>query len=175
MRPVVAQNGGTPAHDSGGAQLGGFIQNPRSCESQRANSKAVREDPPRRASGMGLDSVNAIFSLNYTLKPAKGGAGALFKERFCCPLLVKILSSKLQAPGSTAAGRQTTGICPAISGATPMQKAHCDHKPRAAWVFMRLLLHRRSAVGWAGCVIYSTLVSFSPAPVFWNSFWGPIS
>ena len=40
--------------------------------------------------------VNAIFSLNYTLKPAKGGAGALFKERSCCPLLVKFLSSKLQ-------------------------------------------------------------------------------
>ena len=93
---VGAQNGGTPAHDSGGAQLGGFIQNPRSCESQRANSKAVKEDPPRRASGRGLDLVNAIFSLNYTLKPAKRGAGALFKERSCCPLLVKFLSSKLQ-------------------------------------------------------------------------------
>ena len=68
---VGAQNGGTPAHDSGGAQLGGFIQNPRSCESQRANSKAAREDPPRGASGRGLDSVTAIFSLNGTLKPAK--------------------------------------------------------------------------------------------------------
>ena len=97
----MAQNGGTPAHDSGGAQLGGFIQNPRSCESQRANSKAVREDPPRRASGRGLNLVNAIFSLNYTLKPAKRGAGELFKERSCCPLLVKFLSSKLQgAPTS---------------------------------------------------------------------------
>ena len=29
------------------------------------------------------------------------------------------------------------------------QTAHCDHKPRVAWVFVRLLLHRRSAAGWA--------------------------
>ena len=29
------------------------------------------------------------------------------------------------------------------------QTAHCDHKPRAAWVYVRLLLHRRSAAGWA--------------------------
>ena len=34
------------------------------------------------------------------------------------------------------------------------------HKPRAAWVFERLLLHRRSAASWAGCVMYSALVSF---------------
>ena len=40
------------------------------------------------------------------------------------------------------------------------QKAHCDHKPRAAWVHVRLLLHRRSAAGWAECMIYSALVSF---------------
>jgi len=36
----------------------------------------------------------------------------------------------------------------------------CDHKPRAAWVYVRLLLHRCSAAGWAECVIYSALVSF---------------
>ena len=41
------------------------------------------------------------------------------------------------------------------------QTAHCDHKPRAVWVYVRLLLHRRSAASWAGCVIYSALVSFS--------------
>ena len=35
------------------------------------------------------------------------------------------------------------------------KKAHCDHKPRVAWVFVRLLLHRRSAAGWAECMIYS--------------------
>ena len=29
------------------------------------------------------------------------------------------------------------------------QTAHCDHKPLVAWVFVRLLLHRRSAAGWA--------------------------
>ena len=40
------------------------------------------------------------------------------------------------------------------------QTAHCDHKPRAAWVYVRLLLHRRSAAGWAECMIYSALVSF---------------
>ena len=40
------------------------------------------------------------------------------------------------------------------------QTAHCDHKPRAAWVHVRLLLHRRSAAGWAECMIYSALVSF---------------
>ena len=40
------------------------------------------------------------------------------------------------------------------------QAAHCDHKPRAAWVYVRLLLHRHSAAGWAECVIYSALVSF---------------
>ena len=27
------------------------------------------------------------------------------------------------------------------------QTAHCDHKPRAAWMHVRLLLHRRSAAG----------------------------
>ena len=46
------------------------------------------------------------------------------------------------------------------------QTAHCDHKPRAAWVFVRLLLHRRSAAGWAGCMIYSALVSF-----FWSLYY----
>ena len=40
------------------------------------------------------------------------------------------------------------------------QTAHCDHKPRAAWVFVRLLLHRRSAAGWAECMIHSALVPF---------------
>ena len=40
------------------------------------------------------------------------------------------------------------------------QTAHCDHKPQAAWVYVRLLLHRRSAAGWAECMIYSALVSF---------------
>ena len=35
------------------------------------------------------------------------------------------------------------------------QTPHCDHKPRAAWVYVRLLLHRRSAAGWAECMIYS--------------------
>ena len=40
------------------------------------------------------------------------------------------------------------------------QTAHCDRKPRAAWVHLRLLLHRRSAAGWAECMIYSALVSF---------------
>ena len=30
----------------------------------------------------------------------------------------------------------------------------------AAWVYVRLLLHRRPAAGWAGCMIYSALVSF---------------
>ena len=29
------------------------------------------------------------------------------------------------------------------------QTAHCDHKPWAARVFVRLSLHRRSAAGWA--------------------------
>ena len=33
------------------------------------------------------------------------------------------------------------------------QTAHCDHKPRAALVFVRLLLHRRSAAGWAECTV----------------------
>ena len=46
------------------------------------------------------------------------------------------------------------------------QTAHCDHKPRAAWVCVRLLLHRRSAAGWAECMIYSALVSFFLVPVF---------
>ena len=41
------------------------------------------------------------------------------------------------------------------------QTAHCDHKPRAAWVYVRLLLHWRSAAGWAECIIHSALVSFS--------------
>ena len=40
------------------------------------------------------------------------------------------------------------------------QTAHCDHKPRAAWVYVRLLIHWRSAAGWAECMIYSALVSF---------------
>ena len=30
------------------------------------------------------------------------------------------------------------------------QAVHCDHMPRVAWVFVRLLLHRRSAAGWVG-------------------------
>ena len=46
------------------------------------------------------------------------------------------------------------------------QTAHCDHKPRAAWVFVRVLLHRRSAASWAECMIYSALVSFFLVPVF---------
>ena len=47
------------------------------------------------------------------------------------------------------------------------QTAHCDHKPWAAWVHVRLLLHRRSAAGWAECMTYSALVSFSiPCTVF---------
>ena len=41
------------------------------------------------------------------------------------------------------------------------QTAHCDHKQRAAWVHVRLLLHRRSAAGWAECMMHSALVSFS--------------
>ena len=41
------------------------------------------------------------------------------------------------------------------------QTAHCDHKPRAAWVHVRMFLRRRSAAGWAECMIYSALVSFS--------------
>ena len=43
------------------------------------------------------------------------------------------------------------------------QTAHCDHKPRAAWVYVRLLLHRLSAAGWAECMIHFALVSF-----FWS-------
>jgi len=39
------------------------------------------------------------------------------------------------------------------------QTAHCDHKPRAAWAFVRLLLHRCSAAGCAECMIYSALMS----------------
>ena len=34
------------------------------------------------------------------LKPAEGGVGALSKERSCCLLLVKFLSSELQAPSA---------------------------------------------------------------------------
>ena len=29
------------------------------------------------------------------------------------------------------------------------QTVHCDHKPRTAWVHVRLLLHRWSAAGWS--------------------------
>ena len=32
--------------------------------------------------------------------------------------------------------------------------------------FVRMLLHRRSAAGWAECMIYSALVSFFLVPVF---------
>ena len=66
LRPVAAQNGGTPAYDSGGAQLGGFFKKTLvSCKSQRAFSRGVREGPPRGTPGRGLDSVNAIFSLTF--------------------------------------------------------------------------------------------------------------
>ena len=47
------------------------------------------------------------------------------------------------------------------------QTSHCDHKPRAAQVYVRLLLHRRSAAGWAEYMIYSALVlhmAFLPPP-----------
>ena len=37
------------------------------------------------------------------------------------------------------------------------QAAHYDHKPRAAWLHVRLLVHRRSAAGWAECMIYSAI------------------
>ena len=40
--------------------------------------------------------VNTVFTLNYTLKPAKWGAVSLIKERSFNPLLVTIHSTKLQ-------------------------------------------------------------------------------
>ena len=40
------------------------------------------------------------------------------------------------------------------------QTAHFDHKARVACVFVRLLLHRRSAADWAECVIYAALVLY---------------
>ena len=46
------------------------------------------------------------------------------------------------------------------------QTAHCDHRPRAAWVFMRLLFDRRSAARWTEGVVYSALVSLFLVPVF---------
>jgi hypothetical protein len=41
------------------------------------------------------------------------------------------------------------------------QTAHCDHKPRAAWVFVRMLPHPCSAAGCAGRATHSALVSVS--------------
>ena len=35
------------------------------------------------------------------------------------------------------------------------QTARFNHKPRAAWVYVRMLLNRRSAAGWAECMVTS--------------------
>ena len=47
-------------------------------------------------------------------------------------------------------GRQIKSRCCSLNFIE--QTVRCDHKPRAAWVFVRLLLHRRSAAGWAECI-----------------------
>ena len=49
------------------------------------------------------------------------------------------------------------------------QTAQCDHKPRAACVFVRMLLHRRSAVGWARCMVHSALVIFVVPSICWKA------
>jgi len=45
------------------------------------------------------------------------------------------------------------------SPSTIEQTAHFDHKPRTAWVFVRLLLHRRSVGG--GCFSLNSQVKSS--------------
>ena len=40
------------------------------------------------------------------------------------------------------------------------QAVHCDLKPWAAWVFVRLLLHQRPTAGLAGCMVNPALASF---------------
>ena len=78
-----------------------FYPKPSDCESRRAFSKEAREDPPRAPRGV-EEGPQPRSTLPSPLRHAKagrgGGGGALKKKRFRCPLLVKFLSSKLQAP-----------------------------------------------------------------------------
>ena len=59
--PGGAQNGGTPAHDSGGAQLGGFIRKPEVRRKSRAHSQ-VRSGKTRRGGRRGGASTRSTPS-----------------------------------------------------------------------------------------------------------------
>ena len=75
---------------------------------------------------------------------------------FFCPGPCRVVNPRIHT--CWRAAPKVKSIC--YSPSFIVQAAHRDYTPRAAWVFVRLLLHRHSATGWAECMIYSALVSF---------------